>query len=150
KPLTPAVVRLIEERLVATLAVTEGFWCSQDVGSSTQGYCGDSFGDLAAQFLAARWKLPDGFNRDALFEERARQRLGLANRARQKHGLEPLPPEPCPVVAAPASQLRPLLLRVLEGNAAARRQALKAIEALGLPALGAVHQQLAVLPPDHG
>src|SRR5262249_18177256 len=133
RPLSGAAELLIEERLVAALLDPD------PVGQLDEG---------VARLLAARWGVED-FDLSRWPEERERQLRGLADRWRHKHGLGPLPPPSRAIPAAPAAQVQPLLRAAVEGTPDRQRQALADLEALGLPALGAVRQQLAVLPAGH-
>jgi hypothetical protein len=82
---------------------------------------------------------------------RNRQRLELKNQWRKKQGQapQPFPPEKR-ITPAEDKQVRPLLNKLLAATTAEeRREAGKPVLALGLPALPAVREQLALLGPDH-
>lgn len=109
-----------------------------------------TIGDLAAEALAERWNQPGLFDIYARWGERERMRLALQNTWRTKRGEKPLPiPARFSVKPASHATLRPLLEAVENADTPGRRRdALRALEEVGLPALPAVRKLSGSLKPD--
>jgi hypothetical protein len=145
-----AVARAIDELLLAALDDMEerlamsGSWDDKELTNPR--VC-----DLASHLLSRGWKRPDLFDLSRTLKTRNRQRIELKNVWRKKQGQKPLPlPAARKISPVPAKKMRPLLEDIVKAPTPARRRyALKAVEALGLPALPAVREMLRNLKPTH-
>jgi hypothetical protein len=107
--------------------------------------------DLAAEALAQRWQQPKLFEITAPLQTRERQRLELQNRWLKKHG-KPLLVVPATrrIKPVPDDRIQALVKTVVDSKSAAdRKQTLKPIEELGLPALSGVRKCLKDVEPKH-
>jgi HEAT repeats len=150
RPLTRQAADAIEDLLVKAMGDREQPAWYTIRGNGKQ-VIDPPIGDIAAQALAARWKQPALFDITAPLQDRERQRLVLKNQWREKRGQKSIPlPPPRQVEPLHEAKLQPLIKAAQDAKTSTERaQAVRAIEALGLPALPAVRKLQKSLPANH-
>jgi hypothetical protein len=139
-----AALDAIEKLLVETLEDTEertGLSGSRNGRSfSDPRVC-----DFAAVALASLFPSKYVFDLDESLPARDRERLAITNAWREAHGKELVAPAGRHVVPAPEAITRPLVEKLLADDLRVRVEAARSLEAVGLPALPAVEEQLFAL-----